>query len=252
MLVPYNRRITRKQMLRLLDRLETMPGEGVSLYMPPGLDVPGVEKMLTAARLSGEVVHYISGETSKAPTGAVLFWGTQYKSLLRPPFPFEESPVFYGYEGDILLSLISKDYLVAVLLVRLGMYSIGIFEGEQLLSSKSGTGLVHSRHKKGGSSQHRFERHREKQIEYFFTRVCGHVRDQVEPYLDKLDYVRYGGEHITINSFRKQCPFVKKLDNYVIEVLLGVRDPKHSTLQAAIEEAWSGRITEWRDESQEK
>lgn len=248
MLVPHHRRITRKQTLKLLDRLEAIQGEAMSLYIPHGFPVSEIEKMLVTAGLSVQMRQFIAGETIKSPTGAVLFWGEQYKALLEPPFPFEESPLFRGYEGDIIRSLVNKEYLVVVLLVRLGMYSIGVFKGEQLLSSKSGTGLVHSRHKKGGSSQRRFERHREKQIEYFFTRVCGHVREQVEPYLDMLDYVRYGGEHFTINSFRKQCAFVKKLDDHVIEALLSIRDPKHSTLQAAIEEAWSSKIVEWRDE----
>jgi hypothetical protein len=248
MLTPYNRRITRQQMLKLLDRIETLPGEAVTLYISNTLPVPDMEKMLANARLPVPVAEYVASETGKSPTGSVLFWGAQYKALLKPPFPFVESPVLYGYEGDILRSLLNRDYVIAVLLVRLGMYSIGVFKGEQLLSGKSGTGLVHSRHKKGGSSQHRFERHREKQIEYFFTRVCGHVREQVEPYLDALDYVRYGGERLTINSFRKQCQFTRRLDDRVIETLLGIREPKRASLQTAIEEVWSGKLTEWRDE----
>jgi hypothetical protein len=248
MLTAQNRRATKPQTLKLLDWLESLPEEAVSLYVPRGKSVPDIENMLVPAKLPGDIVRSVAEAAEKSPTGSVLFWGQQYKALLRPPFPLTESPVFYGYNGEIVRSMLSSDYTIVLLLVRLGMYSIGVFKGEQLLSSKSGTGLVHSRHKKGGSSQHRFERHREKQIEYFFTRVCGHIRDQVEPYLDTLDYVRYGGEHITINSFRKQCHFVKRLDNHVIESLLGVRDPKRATLQAAIEETWSSKITEWREE----
>jgi hypothetical protein len=156
MLTPYNRRITRQQMLKLLDRIETLPGEAVTLYISNTLPVPDMEKMLANARLPVPVAEYVASETGKSPTGSVLFWGAQYKALLKPPFPFVESPVLYGYEGDILRSLLNRDYVITVLLVRLGMYSIGVFKGEQLLSGKSGTGLVHSRHKKGGSSQHRF------------------------------------------------------------------------------------------------
>jgi hypothetical protein len=248
MLVPHNRRITRQQVLKLLDRMETLPGEAVTLYMPHNLSAPDREKMLVNARLPGPVAESVAAETGKSRTGAVLFWGVQYKALLKPPFPFIESPVLYGYDGEILRSMMNRDYVIAVLLIRLGLYSIGVFKGEQLLSGKSGTGLVHSRHKKGGSSQRRFERHREKQIEYFFTRVCGHVREQVEPYLDVLDYVRYGGEFLTINSFKKQCQFTKRLDDRVIDALLGIREPKRASLQTAIEEVWSSKLIEWRDE----
>jgi hypothetical protein len=247
MLVPRHRRLTRQQTLKLLDRLEASPGDAMSLYMPHGMPVEEIEKMLSTAKVDVDNVPGIIEEISKSPMGAVLFWGGKYRALLKPPFPFTESPVFRSFDVDILRSLLSKDYMIAVLMVRMGMYSIGVFRGEELLTVKAGTGLVHSRHKKGGSSQQRYARHREKQIESFFIRVCGHVREQVEPYLSSLDYVRYGGERITINSFRKQCRFVSKLDKYVIEALLLVREPKRATLQEAIEEVWSSRVIEWQE-----
>ena len=220
----------------------------MTLYISHGLPDVEIEKMLTAAQVEEDIIPGIMEEVTRSPMGAVLFRGGEYRMLIKPPFPFTESPVFRGFDVDILRSLLSRDYMIAVLMVRMGMYSIGVFKGEELLTAKAGTGLVHSRHKKGGSSQQRFARHREKQIETFFTRVCGHVREQVEPYLDSLDYVRYGGERITINSFRKQCRFTGKLDKYVIEALLSVREPKRATLQDAIAEAWSSRVVEWNKE----
>jgi peptide subunit release factor 1 (eRF1) len=220
----------------------------MTLYMPHGLHVAEIEKMLVAAHAEVDIIPGIIEETSKSPMGAVFFCGGEYRMLLKPPFPFKENPVFRGFDVDILRSLLRRDYMIAVLMVRMGMYAVGVFKGEELLTAKAGTGLVHSRHKKGGSSQQRFARHREKQIETFFTRVCGHVREQVEPYLESLDYVRYGGERITINSFRKQCQFVSKLDKYMIEALLSVREPKRATLKEAVEEVWSSRVIEWNEE----
>jgi hypothetical protein len=247
MLVPRHRRLTRRQTLKLLDRFEATPGDAMTLYIPHELPVKETERMLATAKVDTDIVPGIIEEITKSPFGAVLFWGVGYRVLLKPPFPFTESPVFRGFDVDILRSLLSKDYIIAVLMVRMGMYSIGVFRGEELLTAKAGTGLVHSRHKKGGSSQQRYARHREKQIESFFARVCGHVREQIEPYLSSLDYVRYGGERITVNSFRKQCRFVSKLDKYVIEALLSVREPKRGTLQEAIEEVWSSRVIEWQE-----
>jgi hypothetical protein len=248
MLVPRHRRLNRQRTLKLLDGLEASPEDAVTLYMPHGLPDGETEKMLAAAHVEVDIVQDVIEEVSKSPTGAVFFLGGEYRMLLKPPFPFTENPVFHGFDVDILRTLLSRDYMIVLLLVRMGMYAVGVFKGEELLTAKAGTGLVHSRHKKGGSSQQRFARHREKQIETFFTRVCGHVREQVEPYMDNLDYVRYGGEHITINTFRKQCQFVGKLDKYVIEALLSVREPKRATLQDAIEEVWSSRVVEWNEE----
>ena len=58
--------------------------------------------------------------------------------------------------------MLHKEFILGLIIVRLGEYGVGVFQGENLLSSKVGTGLVHSRHRQGGSSSHRFERHRDK------------------------------------------------------------------------------------------
>ena len=96
------------------------------------------------------------------------------------------------------------------MLVRLGSYAIGVCRGDKLVSSKVGTGLVHGRHRQGGSSAHRFERHRDKQIESFLIRVCGHVREQLEPYVKSMDYIVYGGARTTILMAQKYCPWLEK------------------------------------------
>ena len=143
----------------------------MTLYMPQGLPVEEIEKMLATAKVDADIIPDVVEEINKSPMGAILFWGGEYRMLLKPPFPFTESPVFRGFDVDILRSLLTRDFMIAVLMVRMGMYSIGVFKGEELLTAKAGTGLIHSRHKKGGSSQQRFARHREKQIETFFTRL---------------------------------------------------------------------------------
>ena len=136
---------------------------------------------------------------------------------------------------------------MGLVLVRMGAYGIGVVQGEKLLSSKVGTGLVHARHRQGGSSSHRFERHREKQMETFFTRVCGHAREQLEPYARQLEYVIYGGTRETLLDFRKQCHFLHQFDNRTLDLLLNIREPKQSGLQEAIQEAWSSRVIQWNE-----
>jgi len=162
-----------------------------------------------------------------------------------PPFPVTEEKFSNTCEIEPLYSLMHKEFLIALVLVRLGVYGIGIFRGERLLSSKVGTGLVHARHRQGGSSAHRFERHREKQMETFFTRVCTHAREQIEPNARQLDYIIYGGTKETILDFRKQCHFLHEFDSRMLERLLNVREPKQSGLAEAIQEAWSSRVVQW-------
>ncbi len=53
------------------------------------------------------------------------------------------------------------------------------FQRGKAFSQKVERCLVHGRHRQGGSSSHRFERHRDKQIETFLNRVCEHVQETI-------------------------------------------------------------------------
>ena len=237
-------------MLSLLEELEEAEGPATSLYIPNDLPLPEVEKTLRAPLGPGieEALPDINKAVARSNTGAVIFWGEQGKYLLLPPFPIKERLFSSGYDVEPLRALLQQQLIVALILLRLGAYAVGVFQGETLLSSKVGTGLVHSRHRQGGSSARRFERHREKQIESFFTRVCGHVREHLEPYLKQLDYLIYGGERHTLLSFRKQCEFLQQFDERVLGTTLNVREPKQATLEAAISQAWSSEVVVWEED----
>jgi peptide subunit release factor 1 (eRF1) len=239
-------------MLQLLDELADAESPATSLYIPHDLPASEVEKTLKAPLGPGveEVISDIAEAVGRSKTGTVILWGEQGKYLVLPPFPIKEKLFASGYDVEPLRALLQQDLTVALILLRLGAYAVGVFQGEKLVSSKVGTGLVHSRHKKGGSSAHRFERHREKQIEYFFTRVCNHVQERLEPYLQQLDYVIYGGERHTLLSFRKQCHFLQQLDGRTLGTLLNVREPKQAALEAAITQVWSSEVIQW-EESQD-
>ncbi len=239
-------------MLHLLDELEAAASPATSLYIPYDLPASEVEKTLKAPLGTGvaEIMPDIAEAVGRSKTGGAIFWGEENKYLVLPPFPLEEKLFSSGYDVEPLRSLLQQELMIALILLRLDAYAVGVFQGEKLLSSKVGTGLVHSRHRQGGSSAHRFERHREKQMEYFFTRVCGHVREHLEPYLQQLDYVIYGGERHTLLSFRKQCQFSHQLDRRTLGILLNVREPKQAALEAAISQAWYSEMIQW-EESQD-
>ncbi len=236
-------------MLLLLDEFEAAEGQATSLYLPQDSLPAENEKALKNAvgSYTEELLTDIDKALASSKTGAVLFWGTENKYLVLPPFPIKDKLFASGYNVEPLQSMLQHDLLLGLILVRLGAYAIGVFQGEKLVSSKVGTGLVHSRHSKGGSSARRFERHREKQIEYFFERVCGHVREHLEPHLGQIEYLIYGGERHTLLSFRKQCRFLQKFDDCMLSSLLNVREPKQATLEAAISQAWSSEVIRWQE-----
>jgi hypothetical protein len=233
-------------MLQLLDQLDDAVGPAVSYYMPPGVADSEIERTLNIVVGTAEAFLEITSAVARSETGAVLFWGEDEKCLVLPPFSITEKLFCSSYDVEALRSLLKQELIVALILLRLGAYAIGVFQGDSLVSSKIGTGHIHARHKKGGSSQQRFARGRQKQIEFFFDSVCGRVRERLEPYIGRLDYVAYGGERNTLLSFRKHCEYLKSVDDRVLRRMLNVRTPKQATLQAAIGEVWASEVISWR------
>jgi peptide subunit release factor 1 (eRF1) len=232
-------------MLGFLDELAVTEGKAISLYLPQGRPQARVENLLgrvfAATAIPPGMVEVMAG----SGTGAAFFWSLPRTYLVLPPFPIAEEYITNSYDVGPLRSLLSQDFLIGLVLVRLGAYSIGICRGTELIDSKTGTGLVHARHKKGGSSQARFARHREKQIEQFLDRVCGHVQEHIEPHARSLDYLVYGGARTTILSLCKQCPFLGQFENRILRMLLDIPEPRKVVLEKAIDTIWSTNVIEW-------
>jgi len=243
-------RLGRSKILGFLDELASTEGKTVSLYLPQGMTHDRVENLLRKVFLASAAPPGVVEAAAGSKMGAVLFWCPTQTHLVMPPFPIVEEYMASGYDIEPLRSLLGHDFLMALVLVRLGAYSIGICRGTELIDSKTGTGLVHARHKKGGSSQARFARHREKQIEQFLVRVCGHVREHVETHARSLDYLVYGGARTTIILLRKRCPFLNQFDHRILRMLLDIPDPRQAVLEKAVSSVWSTDVIEWcEDES---
>jgi hypothetical protein len=235
-------------MLGFLNELEAATSVARSLYLPPGLPPSELEDLLKQALETQATPEALTKLAVSSATGAVIFWGPSRRYLVLPPFPITEKHFAHGYDVEPLRSLLKHDFRVALILVRLGAYAVGLCQGESLVTSKVGTGLVHGRHKKGGSSQQRFQRHREKQIEFFLDRVCVHAREQLEPQARTVDYMVYGGAWTTILSLRKHCSFLEQLDNRTLSPLLDIPEPRKAVLETAIGRAWSTSLAEWHDD----
>ena len=240
--------LSRRKMLGLLDEMAALPTTlAYSLYIPAGMPQAEVESLIADIPEQQDIPPEIARLAAGSKTGAVLFWGSERKSLILPPFPIREKSITQGYHIEPLRSLLKHDYKIALVLVRLGSYAIGLCQGDRLVSSKVGTGLVHGRHKKGGSSQARFRRHREKQIESFLTRVCSHAQEHLEAQSKTLDYIVYGGAWTTILSLKKRCPSLQKFEDRVLPPLSELPELRQAVLERAISLAWSSRITEWQE-----
>jgi hypothetical protein len=240
-------KLSKVRMLHLLEELKASSIEVGSLCLPPRSSKVNIEGLLETMADLTTFPEGLSEAIAGSPTGAILFWGPHHRYLVMPPFPLYEEKYYPVCEIEPLHALLHREFLLGLVLVRMGAYGIGVVQGEKLHASKVGTGLVHARHRQGGSSSHRFERHREKQAETFFTRVCVHAREQLEPYERQIEYLFYGGTRETLLDFRKQCHFLRQFDNRTLDILLNIREPKQSGLQEAIQEAWSSRVIQWNE-----
>jgi hypothetical protein len=240
---------TRARTLDFLEKLSSTPAvKPFSLFIPPHLSPDELENLLLNTPASQAVSGEMTDTCTSSPTGTVIYGNNDKLCLITPPFPVIEKKVYTSLETSTLKSILEEKYLIGVVLVRLGSYAVGICRGDKLLSSKVGTGLVHGRHRQGGSSAHRFERHRDKQIESFLIRVCGHVREQLEPYVKSMDYIVYGGAKTTILMLQKYCPRLGKLDKPTLPPLLDIPEPRKPILETAVSRIWSSTIYEWRED----
>jgi hypothetical protein len=247
MLVSERFYLSKVKMLSFLDELEVADSTARSLCLPSGLSHPEVEDLLKKVFNTWDIPADLAKLACSSATGAVIFWGSSRRCLVSPPFPIREKRFANGYAVEPLHALLKHDFSIALVLVRLGTYAIGLCQGDKLVASKVGTGLVHGRHKKGGSSQQRFQRHREKQIESFLDHVCCHVQEKLKPQARMLDYIVYGGARTTILLLRKRCTFLQEFDDRTLAPLLDIPEPRQAVLEKAVGRVWSSTIVEWHE-----
>jgi hypothetical protein len=236
-------------MMELINELAAAPGKSSqTLYLPPQFPHNELGNSIKTLGESPDISTQLTEIAVKSRTGAAIFWSNQQKLLVIPPFPLREKLYTDSASAEYLNELLRYDYLIALVLIRLGSYAVGVYQGEKRLGSKVGTGLVHGRHRQGGSSAHRFERHRDKQIEYFMTRVCQHARENFRPYEKSMDYIVYGGARTTILQLQKQCLLLGKLETPTLPPLLDIPEPRQAVLESAISRVWSSTVYEWQED----
>ncbi|MFC6083310.1 acVLRF1 family peptidyl-tRNA hydrolase, partial [Sphaerisporangium aureirubrum] len=120
---------------------------------------------------------------------------------------------------------------VGVLLVRLGGYAAGVFEGSRLVASKVGSRQVHGRSAAGGWSQHRFARRREKQAGEAAQAAADTAARILTPQTPTLEAVILGGDRRAITPLRSD-PRLKTVFALETPPFLDVPDPKLAILQA--------------------
>ena len=166
--------------------------------------------------------------TARAEGTVTLTAADGVVAVLHVPFP----PVTIA--GPALSSLIAHARAprrVGVLLVRLGGYAAGIFDGTKLLRSKVDSRLVHGRHKKGGSSQQRFARRRDNEVRDLIEHAVEVAARVLVPEAAHLEAVVVGGDRRAADQVlvdRRLAALLPK----VTEPFLSVPDPNRAVLES--------------------
>jgi Actinobacteria/chloroflexi VLRF1 release factor len=153
----------------------------------------------------------------------------------HPPFP----PLRWAGTADdggpvaaaeAIVAHAVTDRTVGVLLVRLGGYAVGVFEGSppQLVSSKTGSRPVHGRSAAGGWSQHRFARRRENQAATALRAAADAAAGIFGPC--RLDALVLGGDKRSVAGLRGDTRLAPYL-GLATDRFLTVPDPRLAVLK---------------------
>lgn len=231
----------RARLLHLLDALDAAP--------PPDAEsaglLPGQPPDFAPACLDAELWAELVEQISHSDTGAYLFLAGGRALLVAPPFPVESAFRCPGYRSGPLRDLLLARRSVAALLLRYGGWAVGRYDGETLLDGRNGGRFVKNRHRKGGQSQRRFDRIREKQIDLLFDQACQTAIERLSPHAAALDWLIFGGDRHTVQAFRKECPAVEALPVRVLLRFLTVPEPRHETLEQLPALLTTSHIARW-------
>lgn len=163
--------------------------------------------------------------------------------VVRPPFRLTHEARYDDVRVAPLLEEIAADYVVAVLLVRLGGYAVGVFEGERLVASKVGSRFVKGRHKKGGSSANRFRRRREEQARALVEEAARVAADVLEPWRARVEFAALGGDRSAVDGVLLARPDLAWLRELALPRFFTVPEPRQRVLARLPYDFYSSEVS---------
>ncbi len=151
---------------------------------------------------------------------------------VRPTFGLRHEGTYETVHVAPLLEAIAADQLVAVFLVRLGGYAVGVLDGERLVASKVGSRFVKNRHKKGGSSSNRFRRRRDEQAKALVEEAAEVAATVLTPWRERAEFTALGGDRHAVDAALATRADLTWLRERAIPRFLDVPEPRQRTLEA--------------------
>ncbi|MHB8577186.1 MAG: Vms1/Ankzf1 family peptidyl-tRNA hydrolase [Dehalococcoidia bacterium] len=217
---------SRDRLLRLLDNLDrTRPAPDHCTF-----GLPKETVLATSTAESKPLLSAVLPYLDRWEGGAIVFLGAEVCHAIMPPYPAVVRLETAGWQTAPLREILGLRPRIGVVLLRLGGYAVGVFEGDTLLEARNDSRFVKNRHRKGGQSQRRFDRIREKQVHELFADACEDGRIRLAPYEGTLDYLALGGDTHTVQAFLKECRWLREFAAPSLGRFLTVPEPRHETL----------------------
>src|SRR3954469_1382736 len=188
------------------------------------------------------------GRTTYAP-GAVTFATADETIVVRPPFGLSHEGSYDSIVLEPLLEELFRDRVVAAVLVRLGGFAVGVFEGERLVASKVGSRFVKGRHKKGGSSSGRFRRRREEQARTLIGAAAETALSVLEPWRGRVEFVAFGGDRRAVDELLASEPRLAWLEEHRLSRFFTTEDPRQRTLERLPYDLYAAEVETTRSDA---
>lgn len=194
-------------------------------------------------RLTGFLERFATGHggalhTVVAPQRVEVAAGDGWRASVAVPFgtlrtrPGQQP----GIAVDDLLGHLLAPRTIGLVLVRLGGYSVGVARAGKVLTSSTGSRLVHGRSAAGGQSQQRFARRREGQARVALRAAADAAARVLVPRAAELDAVVLGGDGAALRSLAGDPRLAALLDRAEPRVL-DIPEPRRSVLDEAARRA---------------
>lgn len=234
-------RTGKARLLRLLDEAAGADWVCRTIYLTA--DAAAQVEAGRGARAAGaddEALRLAVDAAGQTDTGLALFLGKRRAIAICPPFPLSVDARRDGMDAAPLIRLLRAEFVVGVVLLRLGRYAIGVVRGERLLASKTSARYVKNRHRAGGQSQRRFERSRERLVRELYDKTCETAQTLFAPF--EIDYIMLGGEGGVLTGFAQRCRYIRQFGGKALERRLAVDQPNQKALNGIAFEVYKSRV----------
>src|SRR5690348_8588693 len=165
--------------------------------------------------------------------------------IVRPPFGLAHEGEYDRVEVAPLFEALATDRIVAALLVRLGGYAVGVFDGERLVASKVGSRFVKGRHKKGGSSANRFRRRRDEQAAALLSDAAETAARVLEPWRERAEFAAFGGDRQAVARVLEASRQLDWVSERAVARFFAVAEPRHRVLERLAYELYAAEVEGW-------